>query len=144
MLEEKTTEEMIEYLNKIREQTDKIRNETPDPICCKKCGEFKTDNNDLNTRLLYGSLQRTADLSNEQLRGGIHMMNYISGYLDYTYNYEKQVFSREVLIQTLDEICKHMVKFFRHPNPEDEPLDENREKEVESLINEYNGCGGGL
>ena len=138
MSAEKTTEEMIEYMNNAREKLNKIRDETPDPICCKKCGEFKTDNNDLNTRLLYGSLERTAELSNEQLRGGIHMMNYISGYLDYTFNYEKQVFSREVLILTLDEICKHMVKCFRHPNPHDEPLDENRENEVESLISEYN------
>ena len=44
---EKTHEEMIDYIiSTVREKINKIRDETPDPFCCKKCGEYKTDNTD--------------------------------------------------------------------------------------------------
>ena len=140
---EKTPEEMIEYMNNVREKLNKLRDETPDPICCKKCGEFKTDNNDFSYIFLYESLHKCNDLSNEQLRGAIHIITYISKYLEYSFYYEKQVFSREILLQTLDELCINMIKFYKMTDKTQgthELLIEEleRENEVESLISEYN------
>ena len=42
---EKTTEEMIEYMNNTNEKLNKIWDETVDPFCCKKCSKYKTNNN---------------------------------------------------------------------------------------------------
>ena len=50
---EKTHEEMIDYIiSTVREKINKIRDETPDPFCCKKCGEYKTDNTDFSKNLI--------------------------------------------------------------------------------------------
>ena len=140
---EKTTEEMIEYMNNVREKLNKIRDETPDPFCCKKCGEYKTDNTDFSSNFIYAVLRVCNNLSNEQLRGAIHIITYISKYLEYSYYYEKQVFSREILLKTLDELCKCMVQFHKMTDKTQathELLIEEleRENEVESLISEYN------
>ena len=65
---EKTTEEMIEYMNNVGEKLNKIRDETPDPFCCKKCGEYKTDNTDFSSNFIYAVLRVCNNLSNEQLK----------------------------------------------------------------------------
>lgn len=137
---EKTPEEMIEYMNNVREKINKIRDETPDPFCCKKCGEYKTDNNtDFSYILLYESLCNND--SPEKLIGSIHILSYITDYLEYIFYYEKQMFSREKLMKTIDELSKTMIKIHKTKTQATHELlieEIERENEVESLISEYN------
>ena len=58
--------------------------EIPDPISCEKCGEYKTDEGGIRLYgMLFGSLRGTDDFTKEQLEGALHMMEYISGYMNY-------------------------------------------------------------
>ena len=143
MSAEKTPEEMIEYMNNVREKINKIRDETPDPFCCKKCGEYKTDNTDFSSNFIYAVLRVCNNLSNEQLIGAIRVISYITDYLEYSFYYEKQMFSREILLQTLNKLYIAMIKFHKMTDKTQathELLIEEieRENEVESLISEYN------
>ena len=122
-----------------------IQDEIPDPIGCEHCGEYKTDEGIRLYGMLFGSLRGTDDFTKEQLEGAIHMMEYISGYMNYIHFEKKTVFCRKALVKTLEEIYENLAEHYNHfdkikeiQDSEDEPLLEEREKEIESLIREYN------
>ena len=124
--------------------------EIPDPIECETCGEYKTEEEG-EIRLygmLFGSLRGTDDFTKEQLEGALHMMGYISGYMNHIHFETKTVFCRKALVKTLEEIYENLAEHYYHfdkikemQDDEDEPLLEEREKETESLISEYNSGG---
>ena len=120
--------------------------EIPDPIGCEKCGEYKTDEGGIRLYgMLFGSLRGTDDFTKEQLEGALHMMSYISGYMNHIHFETKTVFCRKSLVKTLEEIYENLEEHYHHfdkiqemQDHENEPLLEEREKETESLIREYN------
>ena len=122
--------------------------EIPDPIGCETCGKYKTDEGIRLYGMLYGSLRGTDNFTKEQLEGAIHMMEYISGYMNYIHFEKKTVFCRKALVKTLEEIYENLAEHYHHfdkiqemQDHENEPLLEEREKETESLIREYNSGG---
>jgi hypothetical protein len=142
-------EELMKITIEQTKELERLRDEIPDPICCKKCKEFKTEKNVDHFEEMYEkSLNGTEDFTKENLVGALFMMNYISSYMENIHLYKKQVFCRKTLVNTLEKITDYLMGHYRHFDEiqqiiklHDESLEEPRENKVAFSIIAYDSIG---
>ena len=91
-------EELMKITIEQTKELERLRDEIPDPICCKKCKEFKTEKNVDHFEEMYEkSLNGTEDFTKENLVGALFMMNYISSYMENIHYIKNKYFVEKLL-----------------------------------------------